>query len=580
MMTNSASDSSPAPGWDTGASTDTSTTCDGEQQSQMNNNRNNMHQRRAGPQESTPMHSAASSKKSRQNTKTSVMSSANLDVLSLSSGSYKSNHSTKDSALPDTSDDKTLKQRGGSAGNYGGASHAMNLSTASTRTGTSMSAVSSKTTLCQSTTHTSVSKTPSANEAEERLVQNSKSSTLGSSAATLFTRNTKQSSADAGAENYKAEASSDAAAPLLASRPLAELEGETNQLTTESDNQSEATQSKRQSKATNQEGGKQAPRFPVWFTMGVVFALIAFLYGTYFWLHTAKIWDASLPGDKTTIKVHTVFVNVLVAFLLSHYFIAHCTRAGSIPKNFIWIEGTASHCLETKTDGEKRFCRWCNLYKPDRSHHCRLCGECVLRMDHHCPWLGNCVGFHNHKYFINTVIFGLASSAVMLGTMVPTTIRHFKLMQNARAAHAAAGGPGVLDPNLPAYVNDEVTATVYFSVCIIVQTLQAGVTILLAIFLTFHMYLMCKGMTTIEFCERRRTDTYPSYSAGCWGNWTAVFGENPILSCMPCPCAPCAAPKGDGTRFKGRIVGPAVVEGHVVDGAGSETDENDTLMYS
>ncbi|GHJ87259.1 hypothetical protein NliqN6_3661 [Naganishia liquefaciens] len=46
------------------------------------------------------------------------------------------------------------------------------------------------------------------------------------------------------------------------------------------------------------------------------------------------------------------------------------------------------------------YCRYCKIYKPQRTHHCRHCGTCVLAMDHHCPWIGQCVGWQNHKFFI------------------------------------------------------------------------------------------------------------------------------------------------------------------------------------
>ena len=42
----------------------------------------------------------------------------------------------------------------------------------------------------------------------------------------------------------------------------------------------------------------------------------------------------------------------------------------------------------------------CNVFKPERCHHCSACNRCVLNMDHHCPWINNCVGFWNRKHFL------------------------------------------------------------------------------------------------------------------------------------------------------------------------------------
>nr|ODO04468.1 vacuolar protein [Cryptococcus depauperatus CBS 7855] len=47
-----------------------------------------------------------------------------------------------------------------------------------------------------------------------------------------------------------------------------------------------------------------------------------------------------------------------------------------------------------------RWCQFCEIVKPDRTHHCRHCGTCVLQFDHHCVWIGQCVGWSNHKFFI------------------------------------------------------------------------------------------------------------------------------------------------------------------------------------
>ena len=50
----------------------------------------------------------------------------------------------------------------------------------------------------------------------------------------------------------------------------------------------------------------------------------------------------------------------------------------------------------------------CNIFKPERCHHCSVCNRCVLNMDHHCPWINNCVGFWNRKYFLLLLIYVLS----------------------------------------------------------------------------------------------------------------------------------------------------------------------------
>ncbi|KAG9307328.1 hypothetical protein G9A89_017156 [Geosiphon pyriformis] len=77
--------------------------------------------------------------------------------------------------------------------------------------------------------------------------------------------------------------------------------------------------------------------------------------------------------------------------------------------------------ITVKQNGEKRFCKKCQNFKPDRTHHCRICKRCILKMDHHCPWLNNCIGYQNQKFFYLFILWAtIYSYFLMFATMPPT----------------------------------------------------------------------------------------------------------------------------------------------------------------
>merc|ERR1712226_269318 len=73
------------------------------------------------------------------------------------------------------------------------------------------------------------------------------------------------------------------------------------------------------------------------------------------------------------------------------------TDPGVVPPNWGFYMGD-----ETK---RRRYCKMCNVWKPDRTHHCSICNRCILNMDHHCPWINNCVGFYNRKFFMQLLAY-------------------------------------------------------------------------------------------------------------------------------------------------------------------------------
>merc|ERR1719311_1016433 len=100
-------------------------------------------------------------------------------------------------------------------------------------------------------------------------------------------------------------------------------------------------------------------------------------------------------------------------------------QPGHVPNEPEWMmgsKGCLNEALTTRemkgSTGDRRFCKWCQRYKPDRCHHCRICRQCVLKMDHHCPWIMNCVGFRNHKYFFLLVVYAVANTLFIAVTIL------------------------------------------------------------------------------------------------------------------------------------------------------------------
>jgi len=175
--------------------------------------------------------------------------------------------------------------------------------------------------------------------------------------------------------------------------------------------------------------------------------------------------------------------------------------------------------LESKRTGDRRHCKWCNQFKPDRCHHCRVCRKCVLKMDHHCPWIYNCVGFRNHKYFLLLLVYTALDCHVITWTMLDTV-------------------RGAILPETPFW-------RMFF--LLFGETLAAFLGALATAFLVFHIWLMLRAMTTIEFCEKamKRWDYDPSiFSRGFMGNVRAVLGDEPLLWLLPL-----SSPSGSGMDF-------------------------------
>merc|ERR1712108_84495 len=110
--------------------------------------------------------------------------------------------------------------------------------------------------------------------------------------------------------------------------------------------------------------------------------------------------------------------------------------------------------------------------------------------DHHCPFLGNCIGFHNHKYFLNLLFWGSLTTWFAFATMIRRTTK--ELMKDVPES-------------------GELRFSTISIVLLAGSTFQFLFALALTSFFGWQLYLVLNGITTIEFCERRRNAQVVSY---------------------------------------------------------------------
>ncbi|BFZ24309.1 hypothetical protein BsWGS_27349 [Bradybaena similaris] len=173
-----------------------------------------------------------------------------------------------------------------------------------------------------------------------------------------------------------------------------------------------------------------APRVCLLCCKAVKWGPVVFIGAIIGWSYYAYVVEMCINTAETVEKIVFLLLYhpILILFLWSYYQTIY-TKIQTAPKEF-YLNQSEWQRLESETNentqkdqlnnfsrklpiqnrtitGFPRYCEVCKCVKPDRCHHCSVCSACVLKMDHHCPWVNNCVGFHNYKFFVLFLGYGL-----------------------------------------------------------------------------------------------------------------------------------------------------------------------------
>ncbi|EGW31807.1 uncharacterized protein SPAPADRAFT_62400 [Spathaspora passalidarum NRRL Y-27907] len=172
------------------------------------------------------------------------------------------------------------------------------------------------------------------------------------------------------------------------------------------------------------------------------------------------------------------------------------------------------HTAQINGNQGYHYCDKCQCWKPDRTHHCSSSGRCILKMDHYCPWFSTCIGFFNHKFFVQFLIYVAIYSTFVF---VTSFLVVYGFLWGERFHHE------FLSLNL-----------------VILCVLSFAFSVAVSMFAAFSVYLIFKNLTTIEFQSQRwgssdrgynyeftnKVQNSNIYDLGAWENWKSVMGPD------------------------------------------------------
>lgn len=248
----------------------------------------------------------------------------------------------------------------------------------------------------------------------------------------------------------------------------------------------------------------------------VVLGLVGVMYTTVVGL----TYGPKLLGRNVLVAIGSsvvVFVYTgLAVMCLWSYFAAVSTDPGRVPAGWhpfadeqqaraeLERMSYSNYYFDRRDPRRPRYCKRCQAWKPERSHHCSVSGRCVLKMDHYCLWVVNCVGLLNYKAFLLFLLYAALGSLMALFLLLKPMIDFFN-----NRLHG---------PSAP--------------LVFVTEIMSGAFALSLGGFLLMHGQLMSANATTIEMYEKDRLHPWP-YNKGFRRNFEEIFGRNKLRWFLP-----------------------------------------------
>jgi palmitoyltransferase len=269
------------------------------------------------------------------------------------------------------------------------------------------------------------------------------------------------------------------------------------------------------------QGGKEKKKEKKYygkFLILIIFIVLSIEYYQYVFEVMIKYMT---PKNFNLILTLLIIFHILVLLLLMAFISTMVTNPGEIPLYWGFYIGDDDY-------KRKRYCLICNAFKPERSHHCSVCNICVLNMDHHCPWVDNCIGFYNRKHFMQLLFF-----VVILTIYVDISEIYF-----------------IFDMCVKLFKKHiKYSELFHIGLVVISYTAVFVFSIIITMFLKFHIKLVINNSTTIESLDTEHKKDNEKFDLGCKQNWEQVFGVEPLFWFLPFPTKR-GRPEGDGLTWK------------------------------